>query len=31
MGSRKLPKTAGKPGITTAKIIIIPCRVKKAL
>jgi hypothetical protein len=31
MGSMKLPKTAGRPGMTTAKIITIPCRVKKAL
>jgi hypothetical protein len=31
MGNKKLPNTAGRPGMTTAKIIIIPWRVKKAL
>ena len=28
---KKLPKTAGKPGTTIKKIIVIPCKVKKLL
>ena len=31
IGRKKFPKTAGRPGMTKRKIMITPCRVKRAL